>query len=219
MTEWNTDFIDRLAHDLRGPLSPLQTAAYLLKRSDMDPARQRELVDIVDRQSARLSTMVGEVGDWIRAQQGRLVTHREVTPLDMLLELATGPLGAQVQAAWAPELADAGIDGDPQRLVQMFATLGAFALARNPGAPLRIHVSTGDAGDVLVTFDAPGEDLPPAMVDELFVTQQPAPFDDGLGLRLVIARGIAQAHGGDLQALAPSVGGMRLIARLPLAPV
>lgn len=219
MAEWKTDFLDRLAHDLRGPLSPLQTAAYLLKRPDMDAARQRELVEIVDRQSARLSAMVGEIGDWIRAQQQRLVTHREVTPLDMLLELATGPLGADVQVRFAPGVAEQGIDGDPQRLVQMFGTLGAFARARRPDAPLRVDVQPADAGQVRVTFEAPGDELPAAMVEELFVAQQPAPFDDGLGLRLIIARCIAEAHGGGLDASTHDGAGLRLGVRLPAVAI
>lgn len=216
MAEWKTDFMDRLAHDLRGPLSPLQTAAYLLKRPDVDAERQRELVDIIDRQSARLSAMVGEMGDWIRAQQQRLVLHREPTPLDMLLELATGPLGIEVQPTFAPGTAEAMIDGDPQRLVQMLGTLAAFAKARAPMSSLGIDVTAPDAASVRVRFDAPGEDLPPAMVDELFIAQQPAPFDDGLGLRLVIARAIAEAHGGALDAAAGDDGRIQLFLRLPV---
>lgn len=219
MAEWKTDFLDRLAHDLRGPLSPLQTAAYLLKRPDMDAARQRELVDIVDRQSARLSAMVGEIGDWIRAQQQRLVTHREVTPLDMLLELATGPLGPDVDARFAPGTAGQGVNGDPQRLVQMLGTLGAFARSRRPDVPLRIDVQPAEADQVRITFEAPGEELPPAMVEELFVAQQPAPFDDGLGLRLIIARCIAEAHDGDLDASTHDGAGLRIGVRLPTVPM
>lgn len=219
MAEWKTDFLDRLAHDLRGPLSPLQTAAYLLKRPDMDPERQRELVDIVDRQSARLSAMVGEIGDWIRAQQQRLVLHREVTPLDMLLELATGPVGGEVRTGFAPGMAEAGVNGDPQRLVQMFGTLGAFARARRPDGPLRIDVQPDGEGHARIVFDAPGDELPPAVVDELFVAQQPAPFDDGLGLRLIIARGIAEAHGGTLEAACTPGGDLRLSVRLPVTPL
>ena len=36
-------WLDRLAHDLRGPLMPLQTAAYLLRSGHLEPERQQEL--------------------------------------------------------------------------------------------------------------------------------------------------------------------------------
>ena len=34
-------WLDRLAHDLRGPLAPLQTASYLLQRDDLDETRRK----------------------------------------------------------------------------------------------------------------------------------------------------------------------------------
>src|SRR3546814_13244690 len=46
-------WLDRLAHDLRGPLAPLQTASYLLQRDALDPARRTELRELLDRQTHR----------------------------------------------------------------------------------------------------------------------------------------------------------------------
>lgn len=220
MAERNIAFLDRLAHDLRGPLSPLQTAAYLLKRPDLDPARQRELVDIIDRQSARLSTMVAEIGDWIRAEQDRLVLHREVSPLDMLIELATGGANARsVEAVFAPGSAEVGINGDPQRLVQLLTTLIGYARARQPDGPLRIDIAPVKDGHVEIRMDEADADLPQAMVDELFIAQQPAPFDDGLGLRLILARAIAEAHGGTLVATTRDADTVRIALRLPVTDI
>lgn len=219
MAERNIAFLDRLAHDLRGPLSPLQTAAYLLKRPDVDALRQRELVDIIDRQSARLSAMVGEIGDWIRAEQSRLVLHRDVSPLDMLIELGTGGANVRdVQTRFAPGSEEAGIDGDPQRLVQLLTTLIAYARTRMPEGALRIDIGPIVDGHVEVWIDEADADLPQAMVDELFVAQQPAPFDDGLGLRLILARAIAEAHGGTLAATTLDDGTVRITLRLPVTP-
>ena len=69
-------WFDRLAHDLRSPLTSLQTAAYLL-RTDPGGANSRELADIVVRQSQRMARMIEELDDWGRAQQGRLVDRGE----------------------------------------------------------------------------------------------------------------------------------------------
>jgi len=217
MADRNTAFLDRLAHDLRGPLSPLQTASYLLKRPDLDPSRQRELVEIIDRQSARLSTMVGEMADWIRAEQSRLVLHREDSPLDMLIELATG--GANVRefkVAFAAGSSEVEINGDPQRLVQLFTTLIAYTNSRRQAGPMQIEVGAVVNDAVSIHIDDPAADLPQAMVDELFITQQPAPFDDGLGLRLILARSIAEAHGGTLDAETRAGGTVRMTLTLPV---
>ena len=218
MPDSKTAFLDRLAHDLRGPLSPLQTAAYLLKRPDIDPLRVRELVEIIDRQSARLSAMVGEMGDWIRSEQSRLVLHREDSPLDMLIELATG--GANVRdcdVVFADGSGEVAINGDPQRLVQLLTTLIAYSSARLAAGPLRIQVAPVVDESVSVHIDEPDADIPQAMVDELFVAQQPAPFDDGLGLRLILARAIAEAHGGTLHATTLPDATVRITLTLPVA--
>ena len=47
--------LERLAHDLRGPLAPLQTAAYLLRNGQLDDTRQLELYDLIERQTRRLA--------------------------------------------------------------------------------------------------------------------------------------------------------------------
>ena len=60
-------WLDRLAHDLRGPLAPLQTASYLLQREDLDPARRQELLGMLERQTRRLGRMLDEIDDWARA--------------------------------------------------------------------------------------------------------------------------------------------------------
>ena len=217
MADRNIAFLDRLAHDLRGPLSPLQTASYLLKRPDIDPVKQRELVDIIDRQSARLSTMVGEMADWIRAEQSRLVLHREDSPLDMLIELATG--GANVRefkVSFAAGSNEVEINGDPQRLVQLLTTLIAYTNSRRQLGPVQIEVGPVVNETVRVHIDDPAANLPQAMVDELFIAQQPAPFDDGLGLRLILARSIAEAHGGTLDAETREGGTVRITPTLPV---
>ena len=84
-TDPSATLLDRLAHDLRGPLSPLQTAAYLLRRPDLEPERRDELLAIIDRQTTRLSSMVQEVSDWTRARQSRLVSRREAVVPAMLV--------------------------------------------------------------------------------------------------------------------------------------
>ena len=47
-------WLDRLAHDLRGPLTPLQTAAYLLRSGQVTPERQQELFALIERQTRQL---------------------------------------------------------------------------------------------------------------------------------------------------------------------
>ena len=205
-------WLDRVAHDLRGPLMPLQTAAYLLRSGQLDSARQAELLDVIERQTRQLTRMIDELGDWMRASQDRLLGTREPCDPALLLEYAT--TGAQLPSLRVEDASGgATVDGDTQRLTQLLRILLGYAAARGStpmvqleriGERLRIDVQTtpDTATPAATLFDGP----------------QPDPFDRGLGLQLLRARRIAEAHGGTLEAL--DAGGERhLRCELPLSTV
>lgn len=212
----STLLLQRLAHDLRGPLSPLQTAAYLLRRDDMDPERRRELLEIIDRQTARLSGMVQEVSDWMRARQSRLVDHREPVGASMLVELACANAGPMVRIVLPEALDPAMIDGDAQRLVQMLSTLVGFMRAK--AGETGVWVRTSLAGNELrVVIEAPGAAWADGEREALFNDAQATPFDEGLGMRLLLAKAIVQAHGGEVDAGESTANGAWLDVRIPLS--
>jgi K+-sensing histidine kinase KdpD len=209
---------DRLAHDLRGPLTPLRTATFLLRRGDLEPARQRELLAIIDRQTARLGGMVQEVADWQSAARGRLRSQEDVTELAVLVGLACesmSPCGG-VEVELGDALANACIAGDAQRLAQMLATLLAFARARADDPAIRVS-GRFDGDDAMLAIGLGYSSGAPTRVgDGLFAGPEGTPFDDGLGWRLMIADAIARAHGGKLLVEAPGddLAGRQAVQRL-----
>jgi len=208
-------WLDRLAHDLRGPLTSLQTAAYLLK-SDPRGANSQELADIIVRQGQRLGRMIEELDDWARVEQRRLLDQRAPVDLAPLLDLAlTGVPGCTIEPDVADDARGLSVDGDEARLTQLFRILLAQSLARDPGA--RLHLAR-EGKAAVVTLSDRGPALGDDQLARLLTTSQhPAP-DDGLGLRLLIAAAIAEAHGGSLEARRPPSGeGLELRCALPLA--
>ena len=81
-------WLDRVAHDLRGPLMPLQTACYLLRSGQLEPERQQELFVLVERQTQRLARMIDELDDWSRATRHTLLGAREACEPALLLDNA-----------------------------------------------------------------------------------------------------------------------------------
>jgi K+-sensing histidine kinase KdpD len=210
-------WLDRLAHDLRGPLAPLQTAAYLLKTGTLEPERQQELFELIERQTRRLTRMVDEVGDWSRANQGRLLGTTMPCEPAALLEVALASNAGLGGAAphVDEDAATARVSGDQQRLVQMLRSLIEFAQARAGAAAPAISLRcTGGRLqlDIVVPDGASGG----TAADDLLRMPLPDPADEGLGLRLLIASLIAQAHAGTLEAR--SVDGTLLLrCELPIA--
>ncbi|WP_462116577.1 sensor histidine kinase, partial [Lysobacter xanthus] len=193
---------ERLVHDLKGPLSPLQTAAYLLRRPELPEERRVELAETIERQSRRMAGMIEELGDWARANEGRLVHRRRPVEVRMLMDLAVGAVpGCATDPDLAPALEEAHVEGDESRLVQALASLLGYAQWR-AGAPPVLH-AWREADRVLIevsdTADAAEN---PAT---LFTDPRPEPYDLGLGLRLIVADAIIRAHHGELtaHALAP----------------
>lgn len=209
--------LDRLVHDLKGPLAPLQTAAYLLGRDDLPPERRRDLLDTLERQSRRLGQMIDEAGDWVRASQQRLVSRRGPCELGLLLDTAIGGIaGCTVEPRVSAELVEQVISGDEVRLLQMLATLIRHASARDPEHPPQLVVAAAPGG-VRITVSDRGPALDPAALAGVLDQPTAMPADAGLGLRLLIASAIVQAHGGSLVAV-PGDGdrGLSLVCELPL---
>lgn len=220
-------WLDRMAHDLRGPLTPLQTATYLLRNDNVDPAQQQELFALIDRQTRTLAGMIDEISDWSRLDRGMDITHRQACDAGMLLDDALGGLSTSRSPALRLDdsAAGASVDGDPRRLVQMICTLIAYAMSRDPSAAPGIEARVepdakdpagrGISGRLRIEVLDRGPTPDANELATLFAEPMPEPYDGGLGLKLLIAQAIAQAHGGSLQAEARDAGGLRLCCELP----
>jgi K+-sensing histidine kinase KdpD len=206
--------MDRIAHDLRGPLTPLQTAAYLLQSGQVTPERQQELFALIERQTRQLVRMIDELGDWTRASKDRLVNAPEPCDPALLLDYARTNSGAIEQATIDNRVDGVMIDGDPVRLTQLLRVLIEFATAR----ATRSAAIVVDAVDGRLRFDIRSQKPAPdaAQLGELFELPQADAYDEGLGLQLLIARAIAEAHGGRVAALDDD-GQLLLRCELPLA--
>ncbi len=207
-------WMDRLAHDLRGPLTPLQTAAYLLRSGQVSPERQEELFAVIERQTRQLTRMIDELGDWSRAAQDRLIAAREPCDLTLLLDYAMVNCGLTGEDVNIDIRADGVlINGDPVRLTQLLRILITYceSIASTPPG---ISIWTTDTR-LHMDVRAPGAAPPAELVARLLEQPQPEPHDGGLGLQPLLARAIVEAHGGTLTALAED-GGLVLRCVLPM---
>ena len=57
------DWFQRVAHDLRDPLSPLQTAVYLLRSGEISDDDRNRMLELIERQGVRLAGMIDELSD------------------------------------------------------------------------------------------------------------------------------------------------------------
>lgn len=210
-------WIDRVAHDLRGPLSPMQTAVYLLREPAIDDAQRDELLAVLERQIKRLSDMIGEFSDFGLGEAGRLVARCEAVDIASLVADLTASLRAcPPRVTLDADVRGLQVEGDVLRLAQLFRILLGMQLARGQVAAVQARLEASD-GHLRMRCALPCTGASDALAELLLAAPHPDPPDDTLGFGLVIAGAIATAHGGSLRGHASGPDTLEFVLELPCA--
>jgi len=217
------EFLAMLGHELRNPLSPILTAVALLRQKPGE--RNDRALDAVERQVRHMMRLVEDLLDVSRVAQGKIALRRQrVVIADVIadsIELAA-PLIEQRQHKLTCAV-DRGltVDGDPERLVQVFSNLLSNA-ARYTQPRGTIAVSAAyDAGEIAVRVRDNGTGIAPSLLPRVFEMFVQAPQDSdrrqgGLGLGLALVRSLVALHGGRVEAVSDGEGrGSEFTVRLP----
>jgi two-component system OmpR family sensor kinase len=196
-------FLADAAHELRTPVAGVQSAAEALLQLEpgAPPERREQLELLLIRESRRAGALIGDLLDLARLDAGIELRRRPAR----LLELARAQ--AERLEVVAPELTVQVIGPnveayvDPDRVTQILTNLVDNARRATGGSGIvRILVSASPAGaEIVVEDDGPG--VPPEDRERIFNRLVHGRDDTGAGLGLPIARGFAQAHGGELVCL------------------
>lgn len=202
-----------IAHDLRNPLSVLDSSLYILRRHVGDDGRLQRHVKRMSEQLGLSNAIISDL----------LEVARESTPRDQRLDVAdlvtevldglTRPDDVQVDLDLRPGLR---MRGDRGLLRQALSNLvgNAFIALRERGGRVRI-VGRLEGDDVWIGVEDDGPGFPEQILPEVFqplVTTRPK----GTGLGLALVESVARRHGGVATAGNGPDGGARVFMRLPL---
>ncbi|HVD31171.1 MAG TPA: ATP-binding protein [Methylomirabilota bacterium] len=198
------DFISAAAHDLKTPLTTLVAQAqFLERRAETQPSAPADLPGLrrIVREAKRLSSLVLELLDASRLEQGKLVGEREPIDLvELVREVARRDLYESHRITVA---ADAPVVGsyDPRRIGQVVENLVENAVKYSPeDSEIQITVAQRN-GEAFVDVTDRGIGIPAADLPQIFQRfHRASNVDDrrfaGMGLGLFICRGIVEQHGG-----------------------
>jgi len=221
------EFIATIAHELRGPLSALINASWLLNASGGAETTRQRAAQIVDRQSRQMSRLVDDLTDAARLVTGKLSLRLEELDLGKAIEGAVELLAPTIAERRQLLHQDVQLDGrcqvvgDHCRLVQVVTNLLGNASRYTPeGGRIDVEL-VRDEVDAVVRVRDTGVGIAPEMLERIFdMFEQggkPPGSGAGLGLGLALARQLAQLHGGRLTVESSGLGrGACFTLRLPL---
>jgi two-component system, OmpR family, sensor histidine kinase KdpD len=215
-----TSLLRAVSHDLRTPMTAIRMGLEALRRGTPDDAALRETVDVVARETERLSRRIDNLLSMARLDAGTFVPHPEPTPAADLFRRATESLrlvleGRLLEIQVDPNCPDLFVD--PALALEILANfLENAARAAPPDRPLELRAEPSplDANRVWLEVLDRGPGVSTAIKSK--AAGRPSSGDDSGrgGLGLEICRTLSSAVGGNVALLDRPGGGT--IARVDL---
>ena len=221
------ELVARVSHDLRSPLAALRAMAESLEDGVVsDAADVARYYTGIRREADRLAALIDDLFELSRIHSGALRPAVSRVGLDELVSeaVATGDPLARFKGVRLAASSEAGIpvDVDAREMGRVLRNLVTNAIRHTPSdGSVQITGLQQQNHAVVVVSDSCGG-IPPQDLDRVFdvafrgeAARTPTP-DGGAGLGLAIARGIVEAHAGDI-GVRNAEGGCRFEVRIPLA--
>ncbi len=223
------EFLAMLAHELRNPLAPIQSAIFIMQHPESDEATVQAAQEIAVRQVEHMSRLLEDLLDVSRISRGKIelrledldlavVTGRAVESVRPLINARQHTLRVSVPAR--PLM----VTGDAARLEQVLTNLlHNAAKYTDPGGDITFTVAC-EGNDATLRVRDTGIGLEPSMLTRIFelFVQAERRVDrsmGGVGIGLTLVRKLVELHGGTVEAASEGPGrGSEFIVRLPLHP-
>ncbi|MFL5305539.1 MAG: sensor histidine kinase [Polyangia bacterium] len=218
-------FISVAAHELRAPACALRICVQTLQR-DKAPVseKQARVLDMIERQERRLSSLVDRLLDLALAQSGRLDLHPEPVDLcEVIRDVVSSMQGGDAKheptvCLDLPETLRG--DWDRSRLEQVVTNLVTNAIKYGGGTPTSVRVASDPARQrVRIEVADQGPGIPAHLVETIFEPFKRGPTANhrGLGLGLYIVRNIVVSMGGTIRVDTRPGCGATFIIDLPVS--
>ena len=218
-----SEFISSVSHELRTPLTAINGwGETILEDPTGDPVQMRRGIRIILNESRRLSTMVEELLEFSKMEDGRFTLRMEQVDLQAEFEDAIFTYrelfrqeGIALEYECGEELLEP-ISGDPERLKQVFCNVLDNA-AKHGGAGKRISTSISQEGGFqVVRVRDYGPGIPEAELP--FIKQKfykGTSKARGSGIGLAVCEEIIGLHNGTFDIGNAEGGGTVVTIRLP----
>lgn len=221
-----TDFISSISHELRTPLTSIKGWAITLKS---DKSNDQQLLidglDIIEKESDRLSNMVEELLDFSRFVSGRITLNKDemdiadsIEQIEKQFRFRAQDKDIQYETYYDSNIPH--IIADENRIKQVLINLLDNAFKFTPEGGKVILSAKVKGEDVLIEIEDNGcgiceDDLP--YIKEKFYKGKNSKSNSGLGLS--ICDEIIKLHGGSMEIESELNQGTKVIVSIPIKGV
>ncbi len=217
-----------VSHDLGNPLSAIFIGTRLLLRSVPESERGRggwEHLESIRHSAEQMQTLIDDLLEVQRIESGKLSLEWDRYSAQALVSESVArisPLASDRSLSLVVELPPhlPPVRGDRDRILQVFGNLLGNAVKFTPeGGRIRIRAEREGSSFIRFSVADTGTGVPPDQLPHIFdrFWQARRTGKRGAGLGLAIARGIVEAHGGDIRAESEAGRGTVLSFTIPLA--
>ncbi|NMP36630.1 MAG: HAMP domain-containing histidine kinase [Clostridiales bacterium] len=220
------DFISTISHELRTPLTAIKGwGETLIQVRGTDEALEKRGLEIITNESDRLSSLVEDLLDFSRMQNGKLSLRLE--KIDVLAELDEAVFVFKERAArdgieliyTAPDF-PAPMQGDVNRIKQVFVNILDNSMKYTEQGGKVAIVAEIDSDRLIIEISDTGCGIPqsdiPKVKEKFFKGNMSVP---GTGIGLAVADEIIRMHGGSIDIYSEVGVGTTVTITLPIESV
>lgn len=220
-----SDLIAEFVHELRTPLSSLNTAAHLLSYPKLSEAKHGQMIDVIRSETTRLSEMATSFLDLARLESGRSHFHIQEFQVSELLNECANLMQAKViksgltfQRDYPPLLPI--LQGDYDKIKQAVINLLSNAIKYNlPEGQVTLKAYPSQ-NEIIIEIKDSGIGIPKEHIPHLFEKFYRVPGSEdvstGTGLGLSVVKRIVEGHGGRVEVASEAGKGATFAIHLPL---
>ncbi len=198
-----SDFVANVSHELKTPLSVVRMFAELLSSGRVSSAqKQRQYLEMISRESERLSALIENVLDFAALERGKQSYTREEADLGEIIQRAVDTVrprleNTELQVQLPEEIPTVYVD--PQAILLAVVNLLDNAVKYGEGTPIDISLSVKPR-EIWIQVRDRGPGIPREearrVFDRFYRVRRAGQQIRGSGIGLSLVKHIADAHGG-----------------------
>lgn len=224
----NRDFVANAAHELRSPLTAIQSLVEVTLDKHRSPAEYEELLFQINDECRHLAQVVNQLLQLTQSEANAADTRQEKVRMDELVTRGMEmfePVAEERQVTLRASLAELYVTGNPRELRQLLTNLIDNAIKFTPpGGTVDVSLSRDTNQMVRLIVRDTGIGIPADAISQVFdrfyqvdKSRQRGLETRGNGLGLSICQAIVLSHSGTITVESKLGVGTTFIVKLPIA--